>query len=219
MCQKAKMRRSHGCRGQQQTKPVTRLENTHLVLIQCPQESQNPTHRRGHLIPAYRKERVCQSWLGIMGVQSSPERKCPNLHSSTRSRLKQACARPWDPGTWRHEWRQQLNSCAPGDPRGSQWIRTCRWSLLLFSSSLTVCSSHALPPHCLLHRSAALLKSPSSTHILHYSTQPPLSPHLLSFTRALSCTSMLAVAPSTHSIYITMITSMEWNSSPGKLIF
>lgn len=35
---------------------------------------------------AYLNERVCQRWLGIMGVESSPERTRSNLHSSTITR-------------------------------------------------------------------------------------------------------------------------------------
>lgn len=54
----------------------------------------------------------------------------------------------------------------------------------LCSSSVMVCSSHALPPQWLLHCSASLLKSLSSAHIHRSTTTPPpltLSPARLLF--------------------------------------
>lgn len=47
---------------------------------------------------------------------------------------------------------------------------------VLCSSSLTVCSSHALPPQWLLHCSASPLKFLSSTHIQRSTAAPPPSP-------------------------------------------
>lgn len=94
------------------------------------------------------------------------------------------------------------------------------WSLVS-APLLWQSAAHTLSPHSAFSAALPLCLNPRLLHTFYtqqHPPPPPLSPHLLSFTRARSCTPV-AVAPSTHSINITMITSMEWNSSPGKLIF
>lgn len=129
---------------------------------QLTMESQN---RQGHLFPAYRNERVCHRWLGIMGVESSPEWKWVNLHNSSQNRWKQACS----PGTQVCTAR----SSSPTAVLWEIWERSdgVRRAAGLCSSPLTVCSSHALPPQWLLRCSASPLTSVLYTHsLLHNST-------------------------------------------------
>lgn len=101
----------------------------------------------------------------------------------------------------------------------------------LCSSSLTTCSSHALPPQWLLRCSASPLKSLSSTHIHRSTTAPP--PHTPSPARLLvhflaGCCSLHAqpliinMIPSRWSETILMmhlgtfsIASVNPNSSPA----
>lgn len=71
-------------------------------------------------------------------------------------------------------------------------------------------AAHTLSPHSAFSAALPLCLNPRLLHTFYTQQHPPLlSPHLLSFTRAHSCTPVLAVAPSTHSIYITMITRTE----------
>lgn len=131
-------------------------------------------------------------------VLSQVQMKRGGTFSSTRNRWIWACVS----GT------QARATTSGGSSRAAVlweiWEGTdgFRRTVCLCSSSLTVCSSHTLPPPCLLC-SASLLKAPSSTHILHTTT--PSSPHLLWFTRAPSCTPMLAVAPCIRSFYINVV--------------
>lgn len=155
---------------------------------QSTMESQN---RRSHFFPAYHNERVCHRWLGIMGVESSPEWKWSNLHSSSQNRWKQVCAQSrWEPGVCCQE-RQLCSGRSEREPTESG-------ALLVSAPLLWRPAAHTLSPHS---GSFAALPRRLNFCLLHTFTAPQQHPHhILPPLHACSCTSLPAVAPCMHSL-------------------